>query len=191
MTSFGYQKKEGVLIGTQRERYNFRVKTDFDLTEKITIGENVYYSRTDAVGTNTSSAYSGSIINAIYMPAAASVYNDDGTYQGVVPEELAQFAGAYGDVYNPVALLLRPTTTNPTDFINANVYFKYDILDGLKFKSTYSYNYTGQRYKKSSPVSRNWAGPISTTTCTRAMRPPINGYGTTRSVTTKLSGSTI
>ncbi|SFW24074.1 TonB-linked outer membrane protein, SusC/RagA family [Sinomicrobium oceani] len=151
MTSFGYQKKEGVLIGTQRERYNFRVKTDFDLTEKITIGENVYYSRTDAVGTNTSSAYSGSIINAIYMPAAASVYNDDGTYQGVVPEELAQFAGAYGDVYNPVALLLRPTTTNPTDFINANVYFKYDILDGLKFKSTYSYNYTGQRYKKFQP----------------------------------------
>ena len=151
LTSFNYNKKEGVLVGTQSERYSFRVKTDIDVTDKFTVGENVYYSSTEATGTNTSSGYSGTIINAIYMPSAAPVYNEQGEFHGVAPADLSQFAGAYGDVYNPMALLLRPTTTNPVNFINANVYGKYDILDGLSFKSSYSYNYTNTDYKRFVP----------------------------------------
>ena len=151
LTSFNYNKKEGVLVGTQSERYSVRVKTDIDVTDKFTVGENVYYSSTEATGTNTSSGYSGTIINAIYMPSAAPVYNEQGEFHGVAPADLSQFAGAYGDVYNPMALLLRPTTTNPVNFINANVYGKYDILDGLSFKSSYSYNYTNTDYKRFVP----------------------------------------
>ncbi|MEH6703812.1 MAG: TonB-dependent receptor [Galbibacter orientalis] len=151
LTSFNYNKKEGVLVGTQSERYSFRVKTDIDVTDKFTVGENVYYSSTEATGTNTSSGYSGTIINAIYMPSAAPVYDEQGEFHGVAPADLSQFAGAYGDVYNPMALLLRPTTTNPVNFINANVYGKYDILDGLSFKSSYSYNYTNTDYKRFVP----------------------------------------
>ncbi|MEC4114185.1 TonB-dependent receptor [Myroides pelagicus] len=151
MTSFGYNKKEGTLIGTESQRYNFRLKSDIQLTDKVKIGENVYYSNTEAVGTNTTSSYSGIIMNALYMPSAATVYDKYGKFGGVVPHDLAQFAGAYGDVYNPVALLLRPTTTNPTNYINANVYLDYDILDGLSFRSSYSYDYTNNKYKKFTP----------------------------------------
>ncbi|MEK6492718.1 TonB-dependent receptor [Myroides odoratimimus] len=149
--SLGYNKKEGTLIGTFSERYNFRLKADTKLTDKVTIGENVYYSNTNAIGTNTTSSYSGSVISALYMPSAAPVYDADGKFGGVVPHDLAQFAGAYGDVYNPVALLLRPTTTNPTNFLNANVYLNYDIVDGLSFKTSYSYDYTSNKYKKFTP----------------------------------------
>ncbi|SFU40000.1 TonB-linked outer membrane protein, SusC/RagA family [Pustulibacterium marinum] len=152
LTSFGYNKVDGVLIGTSKDRYSFRVKSDYDLSDRMTIGENVYFSKTEAIGTNTTSGYSGAIINAIYMPAAASVYNEDGTYQGVVPEDLSDFAGAYGDVYNPVALLLRPTTSNPVNYINANVYFNYEILDGFSFKSNYSYALTNTKYKRFVPM---------------------------------------
>ncbi|MDR0195946.1 MAG: TonB-dependent receptor [Myroides sp.] len=149
--SFGYNKKEGTLVGTFSERYNFRLKADTKLTDKVTIGENVYYSNTNAIGTNTSSSYSGSVISALYMPSAAPVYDENGKFGGVVPHDLARFAGAYGDVYNPVALLLRPTTTNPTNFLNANVYLNYDIVDGLSFKTSYSYDYTSNKYKKFTP----------------------------------------
>ncbi len=152
MTSFGYNKKEGVLIGTQSERYSFRVKSDYTISDKVTIGENIYYSRTEAVGATTSSSYSGAIINAIYMPSAAPVYDENGDYHGTVPDDLSEFAGAYGDVYNPVALLLRPTVSNPVNNINANVYLKYDILEGLSFKSNYTYSYNGIKYKKFSPM---------------------------------------
>ncbi|VVV00465.1 TonB-dependent receptor SusC [Mesonia oceanica] len=151
MTSFGYNKVNGVLIGTGKDRYSFRVKSDYNLTDKISIGENIYFSKTEAVGTNTNSGYSGAIINAIYMPAAASVYNEDGSYQGVVPERLSDFGGAYGDVYNPVALLKRPTTTSPVNYLNPNVYLNYDIIDGLKFKTNYSYALTDSKYKQFKP----------------------------------------
>lgn len=151
MTSFGYNKKEGLLLGTSSERYSFRTKTDISLTDRISIGENVYYSKTEAIGTNTTGSYNGSIINAIYMPSSAPIYNEEGNFSGVVPEQLSQFAGAYGDVYNPVALLLRPTISNPVDFINANTYFKYDITDGLKFKSSFSYNLTKTKHKEFVP----------------------------------------
>ncbi|PRZ28245.1 SusC/RagA family TonB-linked outer membrane protein [Flavobacterium granuli] len=151
MTSVGYNKKEGALLGTFSERFSFREKTDIKLSDKIKIGQNVYFSRTEAVGTDTNSGYSGAIINALYMPSAAPVYDADGKFSGVTPQNLSQFAGAYGDVYNPVALLLRPTTTNPTSFINANAYFNYNIIDGLSFKSNFGYSYTNDKYKRFSP----------------------------------------
>lgn len=151
MTSFGYNKKEGTLVGTFSERYSFRVKTDWDLSDKVTLGQNVYYSNTNAVGTNTTNSYSGSIVSALYMPSSATVYDPDGKFSGVVPHELAQFAGAYGDVYNPMALLLRPTTSNPTNFLNANVYLDYEFLPNLMFRSSYSYDYTSNRYQKFTP----------------------------------------
>ncbi|MGP1992966.1 SusC/RagA family TonB-linked outer membrane protein [Zobellia laminariae] len=151
LTSFGYNKKDGVLEGTSSERINFRVKSDFELSDKITIGQNVYYSRTEAIGTDTDSPYSGTIINAVYMPSASPTYYDDGSFAGVAPEELSQFAGAYGDVYNPLALLLRPTNNAPTNNLNANVYLEYDILDGLSFKSNYGYTYTQESSKRFQP----------------------------------------
>lgn len=151
LTSIGYNKKEGTLIGTFSQRYTFRVKTDYKLSDKLTIGENVYYSNSEAIGTNTTNSYSGSIINALYMPSSAPVYDQNGLFSGVVPFELSQFAGAYGDVYNPVALLLRPTTSNPTHFLNANLFANYDILPGLSFRSSFSYDYTSNKYKKFTP----------------------------------------
>ncbi|WBL23426.1 SusC/RagA family TonB-linked outer membrane protein [Zunongwangia sp. HRR-M8] len=151
LTSFGYNKVDGVLVGTSKDRYSFRVKSDYDFNDKITIGENVYFSKSEAVGTNTSNGYSGAIINAIYMPAAASVYNEDGTYQGVVPQSLSDFGGAYGDVYNPVALLERPTISNPVNYLNANVYLNYEILEGLTFKTNYSYALTDTKSKRFQP----------------------------------------
>ncbi|MEH0154471.1 TonB-dependent receptor [Limibacter armeniacum] len=151
MSSVGYQKKEGVLVGTDYERLNARLKVDFFLTDKIEVGENVYFSHTNAVGTNSTSSYSGSIINAIYMPSAAPVYDENGNFHGVVPESLSDYAGAYGDVYNPVGQLLRPTVDNPVNYLNSNTYFKYDILDGLTFKSTLSASVSSSKYKKFSP----------------------------------------
>ncbi len=137
MTSFNYQDKEGTLIGTNSKKFIFRVKGEYDLSDKITIGENANITYTDGVGVNTSSSYSGAIINAIYMPSAAPVYDENGDFHGVAPEG-SKFAGAYGDVYNPVALLLRPTTTNPSTQFNVNTYLNYDILEGLKFRSSFS-----------------------------------------------------
>ncbi|NJO88793.1 MAG: SusC/RagA family TonB-linked outer membrane protein, partial [Chloroflexia bacterium] len=148
--SFNYQDKEGLLIGTSAKRIGVRLKSEYNLTEKLLIGENFYAVNQEAIGTNTSSPYSGTIINAVYMPSAASVYDEEGNFHGVAPEG-SVYAGAYGDVYNPVALLLRPTTKNPITNIDGNIYGEYAILKGLKFRSSFSLSQRNYEYKKFTP----------------------------------------
>lgn len=150
MSSFNYQDKDGTLLGTNATRFTFRMKGEYDLTDNITIGENFFLARTEAVGINTSSSYSGAIINAMYMPSAAPVYDEYGAFHGVAPEG-SKFAGAYGDVYNPVALLLRPTTTSPVTNYNANVYLDYQIIKDLKFRSSFSVDIRNSDNKKFTP----------------------------------------
>lgn len=150
MSSFNYQNKDGLLLGTNAKRFTFRMKGEYDLTDKITIGENFFLARTEAIGTNTSSSYSGAIINAMYMPSAAPVYDESGKFHGVAPEG-SKFAGAYGDVYNPVAMLLRPTTTSPVTNYNANVYVDYQILKDLKFRSSFSMDLRSKDIKNFRP----------------------------------------
>ncbi|MCW3786291.1 SusC/RagA family TonB-linked outer membrane protein [Plebeiibacterium sediminum] len=149
--SVNYQDKEGLLLGTSSERLGMRVKTDFHVSDRITIGQNTYITHEEAIGSNTSSGYSGVIINAMYMPSAAPVYQEDGTFHGVAPEG-SDYAGAYGDVYNPVALLLRPTTKNPITNINANVYGQWEIIDGLQFKTAFALTQNKNDYKQFQPM---------------------------------------
>ncbi len=148
--SANYQNKEGLLLATSSERLGMRIKTDFHLSDRITIGQNMYVTHEEAIGANTSSGYSGVIINAMYMPSAAPVYDDEGNFHGVAPED-SDYAGAYGDVYNPVALLLRPTTKNPVTNINANVYGQWEILDGLQYKSAFAITQNKSDYKSFQP----------------------------------------
>ena len=150
--SVGYFKQEGVLLGTDSERYTLRVRSDYKLTDKLTIGENVNIGISEAVGANTSSGYSGILANAMYMPSAAPVYDEFGEFHGVAPYDLANFAGAYGDVYNPVALLLRPAITSPTTSVNANLFLEYDIIDGLTYRSSFAYNTSQNNFKRFLPI---------------------------------------
>lgn len=150
-SSFGYHDKEGLLLNTGYKRFSYRLKSEFDFFDRLTVGQNFYVNHTSMQGTNTSSSYSGAIINAIYMNPAAPVYDESGNFHGTVPNELSGFSGIYGDTYNPVALLLRPTMTNPTLNLNGNAFAKVNIADGLTFKSNFALNLNRYSYKKFDP----------------------------------------
>ncbi|TJZ63547.1 SusC/RagA family TonB-linked outer membrane protein [Sphingobacterium olei] len=139
-SSFGYHDKEGLLLNTGYKRFAYRLKSEFDFFDRLTVGQNFYVNHTTTRGTNTSSSYSGSIINAIYMNPAAPVYDENGAFHGTVPFDLARFSSAYGDTYNPVALLLRPTVKNPSLNLNGNAFAKVNIFDGMTFKSNFGLN---------------------------------------------------
>lgn len=154
LSSFSYHDRNGILVGTNLKRYTLRLKSDYDLSDKVTVGQNVYINQTTARGANTSSTYSGAIINAIYMPPAAPAYNPDGTYGGVTPmspDPVFQFAGAYGDVYNPVALLKRPNLHNPNLNVNGIGYVEYRPVAGLTLRSSFSMDLVRNSYKEFTP----------------------------------------
>lgn len=152
-TSFGYHDKEGLLINTGYSRFTYRLKTDFDLSDRVSIGQNFYVNHLETRGINTTSSYSGAIINAIYMNPAAPVYDENNQFHGTVPYELARFSGAYGDTYNPVALLLRPSISNPNLNLNGNAFVRVELVDGLSFKSNFAIDLNRYSYKRFDPIA--------------------------------------
>ncbi|MBT1711361.1 TonB-dependent receptor [Fulvivirgaceae bacterium PWU5] len=133
--SGGYRRNQGILLNTESNRYTARINSSHEILKGVRIGENLSYSFWDGQTGNTSSAYTGAIMTALYYPANATVYREDGSGKfGGVPEE---YANAYGDLINPVAYLKRLDNHNPTSTLLINPYLEVDVVKGLKFRSNW------------------------------------------------------
>ncbi len=132
--SFGYRKGEGILLNTYSERYSIRMNTDYQLKPWLKVGENMALTMTDGNGANTTSAYTGAIISAIFYPPHIRPFTADGGYSGLP----LQYAGAYGDVINPVAYLQRIDSRAPETKIFFNPYAEINLAKGLNFRSNFS-----------------------------------------------------
>lgn len=129
--SGGYRKNDAILLNTNAIRYNFRVNSDHQINNWLKVGESFSYSYNNGQGANTTSAYTGAILSAIFYPPNASIYNTDGSFGGVP----AQYAGSYGDVINPVAYLKRLDNSDAVNSFNVNPYVEVSLIKGLKFRS--------------------------------------------------------
>ncbi len=146
---FGYRKNEGILLNTYADRYSFRLNSDHQVKPWLKLGENLSFSRTNGnynVST-TNDAYTGAILSAIYYPPNVAPYNPDGSFAGLP----AQYAGAYGDVINPVAYLLRKDDKNPINTLVANPYAEIRLLRGLVFRSNFAYTLNFSTEKEFQP----------------------------------------
>ena len=133
--SGGYRKNEGILLNTQAKRYTARINSEHEILKGVRLGENMTYMFWDGQTGNTSSAYTGAIMTALYYPANATVYREDGSGKfGGVPDA---YSNAYGDLINPVAYLKRLDNHTPTSTLLINPYLEVDIIKGLKFRSNF------------------------------------------------------
>ena len=127
--SMGYVGQEGIMIGTDYERYNVRANSDYKIG-KFKIGENlaVSFSKTNPLN----SAGGRSLIeHAIKMAPYLPVYNPDnlGGYQGTHSSLDGQ------DAENPVRVALINSYEQNNLSVIGNIYGEVEIIDGLKFKS--------------------------------------------------------
>ncbi len=141
---FDYRNSEGILQNTYGKRYNFRLNAAHQVTPWLKIGENMFYSNTNGNTGNTTSGYTGAIISALFYPPSVTVYNESGAFSGLP----AQYAGAYGDVINPVAYLQRLDVDNPVQTLNINPYLEVSLSTGLKFRSSVAVTKTSNFYKE-------------------------------------------
>ena len=131
---FGYRKGEGILLNTYSERYSFRMNSDAQIKPWLKIGENLSYTYTNGNGTNTTSPYTGVIYTALGYPRNITPYTATGAFSGM-PE---QYAGAYGDLANPVAILQRLDYKEPVNNINLNPYAEIQLTKDLLFRSNFA-----------------------------------------------------
>ncbi len=155
--SFNYRKAEGIVLNTQSERYNFRINTEHKLNNWLTVGEQLSYSSTNGNGANTSSDYTGALLNAIYYPTNGTPYNADGSFAGLPG---GQYAGDYGDIINPVAELSRIDIDNPINVLMINPYAKIQLAKGLTFRSNLSITKTNAFYKSFTPKRPEVGKPV-------------------------------
>ncbi|WP_183560379.1 SusC/RagA family TonB-linked outer membrane protein [Mucilaginibacter sp. SP1R1] len=145
--SGGYRKNDAILLNTNSVRYNFRVNSDHQIKDWLKMGESMSYSYNNGQGANTTSAYTGALLTAIFYPPNASIYNADGSFGGVP----AQYAGSYGDVINPVAYLKRLNNNDGVTSFTINPYVEVNLLKGLKFRSNLGITKNLETIKNFSP----------------------------------------
>ena len=111
-----------MLLNTYNNSVGLRYNGTYKLNKWVSISEDFVWKNSSSRGTNTSSAYSGVILSAIYMPRSATVYNPlTGSFGGTTtedPEYIAKYGSSYpdihGDVINPVRSLIAETNYNKT-----------------------------------------------------------------------------
>lgn len=151
--SYAYDGDEGTLVNTYKRSHTIHYNGSFDINKYVNISEDLTWRNTNAQGANTWSAENGILMNAIYMPSSAKVYNEDGTYGGTTTLAHVSQAGMHGDAINPVRLLRAQNQYNKTsDVWTTTTLTLQNIVPGLKFTSRFTYNISNNYYKTFTPM---------------------------------------
>lgn len=157
--SFAYDSNDGTLINTYTRNATLHYDGSFKINDWVTINEDLTWRSTKSRSKNTDSGYTGAIISAIMMPSSASVYQPDGSFGGTTTEDPtyiekygSNYADIHGDAVNPVRLLTGEKIYDRTsDFWTSTSITVGNVVPGLKFVSRYTYNQTGNYYKRFNP----------------------------------------
>lgn len=149
-TSLGLNKKEGTLINTEATRLSFRLNSDFKVNEKLKIGQNISYIRTNGnsaftgtVDENGTQSYNGIILQSILADPETPVFDENGNFNDLPSVS----------TINPVSTLQRLDIENITEDIFANLYIDYAIVNGLQLKSSFGINSKKNDFKEFKPRS--------------------------------------
>ena len=127
--SMEYFNQEGTVIETYLKRYTLRANTEFNISKRIKVGENLSYSIVD---NNRITPGEGSFIGMAFREQPLiPIYDIMGNFAGT-------FGGQLGNAQNPVADAYR--TRNNSGLNNrlfANVYADVDLLTDLTFHTSF------------------------------------------------------
>lgn len=133
LLSFNYFNQDGMLINTYLKRYSLRANSQFNISKKIRVGQNLAFVIANNMLSNTNTE--GSAIGMAFRQ------------QPIIPvrDIMGNYGGSFtvggqllGNSRNPVAI--RERTSDNRDMqsrLFGNVFTEIDILDGLMFRSSF------------------------------------------------------
>lgn len=129
--SGGYTNEQGIIEKANFRRYNFRANIDNQHTKWLKMTLNFAYTNTKGqeVNQSRSSMRAGSILSVINTPPFMQQWDNEnpGQYD----------ENAYGSrILNPLAANSADNISS-ADYLKGSLGFTFDILKGLKFKSTF------------------------------------------------------
>src|SRR5690606_30106191 len=133
--SVGYLRQDGTMIHTYFERYSGRLNSRFT-QGKFTFGESLSFARSESVtqqGNNGNEQ--NTITQTMLMNSIVPVYDIEGNFAGAK-------TNGFSNGKNPVAFAVNNKEDIDVDYrILANIFGEYQILEPLKFKTSYSIDY--------------------------------------------------
>jgi len=123
--SGNYNDQEGIVIGSDFQRYSARLNVDHNATDRIKVGFNSTASYTKASGGAGEGYFADPVTSSFFVPPIYPVKNEDGSYFFDIPENLN---------YNPVASALMDLNRNDQKRYLGNAYAEIELLKGLKYK---------------------------------------------------------
>ena len=153
----GYQDQAGILLNNNFKRISLRANSEFDVTNRIRIGENFQATYRQVLGQSGGAGGRGialdenDILSAFRMPSIIPVRDEFGGYAGTA-------VGGFNNPRNPVAS--REGQADNRNFnanIFGNVYAEIDLIDDLTFRTSiggrynnyYFWNYGRRQYENS------------------------------------------
>ncbi|MBK7031315.1 MAG: TonB-dependent receptor [Bacteroidales bacterium] len=133
----GYYRQEGIIVGSDFNRYSFRLNLDRKMTERLTGGSNFSFTQTksNTVPTDTPGGFFPGVVNtALIFNPVLPVKDDDGIYTLTDPN-----ADAWLD--NPVAVTRDVVAIDKVNRMLGNAFLEYHFLKELKFRSSFGIDY--------------------------------------------------
>ncbi|MBI9035845.1 MAG: TonB-dependent receptor, partial [Bacteroidales bacterium] len=128
-TSLSYSSQEGVMKGSDFERINGRVNLDHKANERLKLGMNLSISNSvqNMVPDNGSYYANPFYATRYFLTPTTPTHNEDGSFSEIL-------GGQYPNLVKDLGL---NTLRNNTFRSLSNAYVQYDIMEGLRFKSTF------------------------------------------------------
>ena len=133
--SANYIKQDGIIINSSYERSSLLSKLNIDLTDKLSIANNinVSYTKRNIIGSSGDgyAGNGGSVVRyALFRTPAIPIYDSAGVYS-----DRPVYTGFFGDGYNPVALAAKTDNKENKFRVFSNLYALYKITKNINFKS--------------------------------------------------------
>ncbi|GAB3934942.1 TonB-dependent receptor [Larkinella terrae] len=130
-----YFKQDGVILGSDFERFSIRLNTDFDLLENVKVGQHLTVSQAvehvnDGAGGRT--AIEQAIKSAPYL----SITNPKriGGYEGTT------YLDASNDALNPIGLSVLTNDRQTSLNLIGDLFGEWTLFDGLKYRATLGFD---------------------------------------------------
>lgn len=150
--SGGYFDQDGIVIGSDYKRYNFRSNLNFDISEKFKAGFNLStsYSTQNNISEGDHKG-NGIVLTSLIANPVYSPYNSDGSLNLSGDMILGARANGLAQTENPVAMaLLNEDEVTNYDLL-AGGFLEYQPIEGLSFKTYLGTNYSNANEKLYSP----------------------------------------
>lgn len=123
--------QEGILKGMDFDRKTGRINLDFFPVDKLKVGTSILYARTKRHRLRNDDSINGAVPGAFSIPTNLPFYKPDGSYT------------KFSIFENPIAAVEEGYLVMNTNRFLGSVFGEYEILNGLRLRSSFSVDYSG------------------------------------------------